>query len=227
MQEMTNNGNNLFGLDNVIIKGAIFDLDGVLVDTAKFHYLAWRRLAKELGFNFTEADNERLKGVSRVRSLEILLEVGRVTMSDAHKEEAASRKNAWYVEYLYTLDETALLPGTKDYLSLLRKNGIRIALGSASKNSPLILERLKIASFFDAVIDGNAVSKAKPDPEVFLKGAAALGLAPARCVVFEDALAGIEAAKTGGMKAIAVGRPELLPGADRYINSLAEMLIAA
>ena len=223
MQEMKNNLD-FFGLGGAPIEGAIFDLDGVLVDTAKYHYLAWRRLAAELGFEFTEADNERLKGVSRVRSLEILLEVGRVTMAAEQREEAAARKNAWYVEYLYTLNENALLPGAKDYLLRLREGGIRIALGSASKNSPLILERLNIASFFDAVIDGNTVSKAKPNPEVFLKGAAALGLAPEHCVVFEDALAGIEAAKAGGMRAIGVGKPELLPGADRYIASLADML---
>jgi len=215
----------LFGLDGVDIKGTLFDLDGVLVDTAKYHYLAWRRLAKELGFDFTEADNERLKGVSRVRSLEILLETGGVTMADDEKEPAATRKNTWYVEYLSTLDETALLPGTKDYLSRLRENGIRIALGSASKNAPLILERLNIAAMFDAVIDGNSVSKAKPDPEVFLNGAKAIGLPPEHCVVFEDALAGIEAAKAGGMRVIAVGTPELLPGADRYVASLADMLV--
>ena len=223
MQEIDGKTAELFGLTGARIEGAIFDLDGVLVDTAKYHYLAWKRLAAELGFNFTEADNERLKGVSRVRSLEILLETGKVKMPAEQREKAASRKNAWYVEYLYTLDESALLSGTKEYLLLLRENGIRIALGSASKNAPLILERLKIAALFDAVIDGNSVSKAKPDPEVFLKGAAALSLFPERCVVFEDALAGIEAAKAGGMSAIAVGRPDNLPGADRYISSLADM----
>ena len=224
MQEMKNNTDALFGLDGAQIEGAIFDLDGVLVDTAKYHYLAWKRLAAELGFNFTEKDNERLKGVSRIRSLEILLEVGRVTMTAQKKEEAAARKNTWYVEYLHSLDETALLSGAKDYLLRLRENSIRIVLGSASKNTPLILERLNIASLFDAVIDGNVVSKAKPDPEVFLKCAAALGIAPERCVVFEDALAGIEAAKAGGMLTIGVGKPEHLPGADRYIATLADML---
>ena len=223
MQKMKNNTDALFGFDGAQIEGAIFDLDGVLVDTAKYHYLAWKRLAAELSFNFTEKDNERLKGVSRTRSLEILLEVGHVTMTAEKKEEAASRKNAWYVEYLSTLDETALLSGAKDYLLCLRENGIRIALGSASKNAPLILERLNIAALFDTVIDGNTVSKAKPDPEVFLKAAAALGLASERCVVFEDALAGIQAAKAGGMRAIGVGNPEHLPGADRYITTLADM----
>ncbi len=206
------------------IKGAIFDLDGVLVDTAKYHYLAWKRLANELGFDFTEADNERLKGVSRVRSLEILLEVGNYSMASLEKEKAAAKKNEWYVEYLYTLDDSALLPGSKEYLEYLREQKIGIALGSASKNAPLILERLNITSFFDAIIDGNSVSKAKPDPEVFLKGAAALSLTPEQCMVFEDSLAGIEAAKAGGMKAIAVGTPELLPGADQYISNLGDML---
>ena len=221
MQKMTND---LFGLDDADISGAIFDLDGVLVDTAKYHYLAWKRLAKELGFDFTEADNERLKGVSRMQSLEILLETGRVSMTPDQMEKAAARKNAWYVEYLHTLDETALLPGAKDYIQLLKDNDIGLTIGSASKNAPLILEKLNIVHLFNAVIDGNSVSTAKPDPEVFLQGAAALGLNPKHCVVFEDALAGIEAARAGGMKVIGVGKPELLPGADRYISSLADML---
>jgi beta-phosphoglucomutase len=206
------------------VQGAIFDLDGVLVDTAKYHYLAWRRLAGELGFDFCEQDNERLKGVSRMRSLEILLETGNYTMSDAEKAEAAAKKNGWYVEYLRTLDENALLPGVREFLERLKNGGVKTALGSASKNAPLILERLGIAGLFDAIIDGNAVSRAKPDPEVFLKGAEALGLPPNFCVVFEDALAGIEAARAGGMRVIAVGKPELLPGADRYISSLKDML---
>jgi beta-phosphoglucomutase len=206
--------------------GAIFDLDGVLVDTAKYHYLAWKRLAGELGFDFTEADNERLKGVSRIRSLEILLELGRCSLDEAGKEAAAAKKNAWYVEYLNTLDQGALLPGSREYLHYLREKHIRIALGSASKNAPLILNRLTITDLFDAVIDGNAVSRAKPDPEVFLKGAEALSLPPSACVVFEDSLAGIEAAKKGGMRAVALGTRELLPGADRYITSLRDLLPA-
>jgi len=228
MQKIKNNSLKLFGLSLTEgegqIEGALFDLDGVLVDTAKYHYLAWKRLAGELGFVFTEEHNERLKGVSRMRSLDILLETGNVSMTVEKKEIAAERKNTWYVEYLYTLDETALLCGAKDYLLRLRENGIRIALGSASKNSPLILERLNIASLFNAVIDGNTVIKAKPDPEVFLKGAAALGISPSHCVVFEDALAGIEAANAGGMFVVAVGKRDLLPGADRYISSLKDML---
>jgi beta-phosphoglucomutase len=222
MRQKTNR--DFFLLGGGPVEGAIFDLDGVLVDTAAYHYLAWRRLARELGFDFSEQDNERLKGVSRMRSLEILLETGGYTMDDEEKAEAAAKKNGWYAGYLRTLDESALLPGAREFLERLRTGGVRIALGSASKNAPLILERLGIAGLFNAVIDGNAVSKAKPDPEVFLKGAEALGLSPDLCVVFEDALAGIEAARSGGMRVIAVGNPELLPGADRYVSSLKDML---
>jgi beta-phosphoglucomutase len=206
------------------IKGALFDLDGVIVDTAKYHYLAWKRLANELGFEFTERDNERLKGVSRVRSLEILLEVGGVTASAAQKERMAADKNRWYVDSLQTLDSSALLCGARDYLVSLREEGMLIALGSASKNARLILDRLEITVLFDAIIDGNSVSQAKPDPEVFLKGAEALGLAPRECMVFEDSLAGIQAAKAGGMYAVGVGSPLDLPGADRYIHALGDML---
>jgi beta-phosphoglucomutase len=206
------------------MKGAIFDLDGVIVDTAKYHFLAWRRLADELGFDFTQADNERLKGVSRMRSLDILLDVGCYAMNDEEKEAAAAKKNAWYMEYLGTLRQTDMLPGALEYLNYLRNRSVRIALGSASKNAAFILEKLGIGGLFDAVIDGNAVSAAKPDPEVFLKAAAAVLLPPASCTVFEDSLAGIQAAKAGGMKVVGVGKPELLPGADIYISCLKDML---
>lgn len=211
-------------MNKITFKGAIFDLDGVLVDTAKYHYLAWKRLAKELGFDFQEKDNERLKGVSRVKSLEILLEIGKIKASAEEKEQYADKKNEWYVEYLNTLDSSALLPGSKEYLAYLRSQKIKIALGSASKNAPLILNKLNIADCFDAIVDGNSVSKAKPDPEVFLLGAKSLNLFPSDCAVFEDSSAGIQAAKTGGMKAIGLGSPSNLPGADLYINDLSDML---
>ena len=204
------------------IKGAIFDLDGVLVDTAKYHYLAWKKLAEKLGFDFTEKDNERLKGVSRKQSLEILLEIGGIEAEEKDKEKWAEEKNACYVEYLKSLDKSALLEGTLGYLKALHSKGIKISLGSASKNAPLILSQLEIQDCFDAVIDGNCISKAKPDPEVFLQGAKALGLAPCDCAVFEDSLAGIQAAKKGGMLAIGVGRKDNLPGADVYIENLGE-----
>lgn len=201
-------------------KGAIFDLDGVIVDTAKYHYLAWRDLAAELGFAFTEEDNERLKGVSRMQSLDILLEIGNLAMEDSVKEELADRKNRQYVEYITRMDESELLPGAREYLTGLRSRGIKIALGSASKNAGLILERLNIAELFDAVVDGTKVAKAKPDPEVFLLAARELRLSPGECVVYEDALAGIQAAQAAGMRTVGIGQPRHLPGADRVVSGL-------
>lgn len=206
------------------IKGAIFDLDGVLVDTAKYHYLAWKKLADKLGFDFTEKDNERLKGVSRTRSLEILLEIGGIQADENQKQIWAEEKNACYVEYLKQLDQSALLEGTLDYLTSLHSRNVKISLGSASKNAPFILSQLGIEKYFDAVVDGNCISKAKPDPEVFLTAAKFLELEPSDCAVFEDSFAGIQAAKTGGMLAIGVGTAQNLPGADVYIRNLGDAL---
>jgi beta-phosphoglucomutase len=206
------------------IKGAIFDLDGVIVDTAKYHYLAWKRLADELGFDFTEKDNERLKGVSRVRSLEILLEIGRISASDEEKYIMASKKNNWYVEYIKKMDETEIFKGAKEYLLKLRNAGVKVALGSASKNAPMILDNLKIIDLFDAIIDGNKVSKAKPDPEVFLLGAKELQLDASECVVFEDAEAGVEAAQNAGMRVVGIGNTKILKEADMVISGLVDLL---
>lgn len=188
-----------------MILGYIFDLDGVIVDTAKYHYLAWKRLARELGFEFTIKDNERLKGVSRMASLEILLETGKLSFDEKTKLELADRKNRWYIEYINEMKEDEILPGVKKFLENARSAGIKTALGSASKNALTILGRLKLIDFFDAIIDGNKVSKAKPDPEVFLLAAQKLRITPEHCVVFEDAKAGIEAAKGAGMKCVGVG----------------------
>lgn len=204
---------------------AIFDLDGVIVDTAKYHYLAWKRLAGELGFDFTEKDNERLKGVSRVRSLEILLEIGGLTLDDETRSKLAARKNDWYVEYISHMDASEILPGAAEYLHSLRAKDIKTALGSASKNAPLILERLGISSLFDAIVDGNKVSRAKPDPEVFLRAAEELHILPAKCVVFEDAEAGIEAAHRARMSAVGIGRPDALKEADVIIPGLYELIV--
>lgn len=209
-------------LDNM--KGAIFDLDGVIVDTAKYHYLAWKRLAGELGFEFTPKDNERLKGVSRMRSLEILLEVGGIAAGEAERLAMAEKKNNWYVDYIRKMDESELLKGAREYILKLKSRGVKIALGSASKNSPMILENLKIADLFDAVIDGNKVSKAKPDPEVFTLGARELGLPPEDCVVFEDAEAGVEAARRAGMKVVGIGDRQILKDADFVVAGLYELL---
>lgn len=200
------------------IKAFIFDLDGVIVDTAKYHYLAWKDLANNLGFDFTVEDNERLKGVSRVRSLEILLEIGKKDFDEQTKVEFATRKNNQYVGLISKMTPDEILPGVTDFLQSTKDAGIKIVLGSASKNAPLILDKIGLEPYFDAVIDGNKVNKAKPDPEVFLKGASAVKVHSSKCVVFEDAVAGIEAAKNAGMTAIGVGDPQTLKSADAVIS---------
>lgn len=205
-------------------KAAIFDLDGVIVDTAKYHFLAWRRLAGELGFEFTEKDNERQKGVSRMESLEILLEVGGFCdLSIEKKQELAAKKNGWYKEYLYEMTSSELLPGAKDFLKYLRRRGIKIALASASKNASIILNKLNIEELFDAVVDGNSVSKAKPDPEVFLKAAEKLEVHPSKCFVFEDAQAGVEGAKRAGMRVVGIGKRDVLKDAEMVVSGFPEI----
>ncbi len=207
------------------MKGAIFDLDGVIVDTAGYHYMAWCELAAELGFEFTKKDNERLKGVSRMRSLEILLSIGNITASEEQKVSWAAQKNERYLKLLdENLNADSLLPGTRQFLLKLRADGVKIALGSASKNAPLILEKTGISDLFDAVVDGNAVSKAKPDPEVFLKAAELLHFDPADCVVFEGAQAGIEAARAAGCGVVAIDINGILKDADRYVTCLGDLL---
>jgi beta-phosphoglucomutase len=207
------------------IKACIFDLDGVIVDTAIYHYQAWKRLANSLGFDFTEHDNEQLKGVSRVRSLEIILELGGVTKTPAEQEQLATQKNEWYVEMISHMKPDEILPGAKEFVQACRDAGIKTALGSASKNSMMILDKIGMTNLFDAIIDGNKVTKAKPDPEVFLKGADELDVPPADCVVFEDAIAGVEAAKAGGMKAIGIGSPDVLKRADMVLSGLSQMTL--
>jgi beta-phosphoglucomutase len=207
------------------IKACIFDLDGVIVDTAVYHYKAWKRLANELGFDFTEEQNEQLKGVSRVRSLQLILGWGGVTKTEAEQTELATRKNEWYVDMINQMTPAEILPGALDFLEACRAAGLKTALGSASKNSMTILNKVGIAHLFDTIVDGNHVSAPKPDPEVFLKGAEALGVAPAECVVFEDAIAGVQAAKNGGMKAVGIGSPETLSQADLVVSGLDKMTI--
>lgn len=202
------------------IRACIFDLDGVIVDTAVYHYRAWKRLANELGFDFTEEDNEKLKGISRVQSLELILGWGGVEKTPAEKLELATRKNTWYVEMIQAMTPEEILPGAKEFLEEVKAAGLKSALGSASKNSGLILERTDLLPFFDVIIDGNVVSASKPDPEVFLKGAEALQIAPQECVVFEDAVAGVQAARAGGMKVVGIGSPEVLSDADAVVSGL-------
>lgn len=207
------------------IKACLFDLDGVIVDTAKYHYLAWKRLANELGFEFTKEDNERLKGVSRMKSLEILLEIGGLSFNENIKNEMAAKKNAWYIEYISTMNSSDILPGVLSFLKVLRDNKIKTALGSVSKNAMLILKNIEMVDYLDTVIDGTKITNAKPHPEVFLKGAAELNIRPSECVVFEDAQAGIEAAINAGMFSIGVGSPEILNKANFVISSFEEMTL--
>ncbi len=206
-------------------KGFIFDLDGVIVDTAKYHYLAWKEIANELNFEFTLAHNERLKGVSRLRSLDILLEIGGINKTQPEREQLASKKNKTYLELIKNLDFNDLLPGTQLFITEAKNEAIKIALGSASKNAAYILKKLGVSHLFDARIDGTMVSKAKPDPEVFTKAAKLLGLNPANCLVFEDAQAGIEAAKNAGMKCIGIGDSNILHSADKVVGGLDQITV--
>ena len=207
------------------IKACLFDLDGVVVDTARYHYIAWNKIAEELGFHFSEQDNERLKGVSRMESLDILLDLGGINIDSAQKTELAEKKNNLYVSYIRQMTPDEILPGVIRFLDELHKNNLLIALGSASKNAMFILDKIGLAQKFDAVIDGNKVSRAKPDPEVFLKGASELGVSPVNCLVFEDAQAGIDAARNGGMSVIGIGKGENLKNADFVIPGFANMNI--
>ena len=204
-----------------MIKGFLFDLDGVIVDTAVFHFQAWRRLAQKLGGDFTEEQNERLKGVSRVDSLKKIIEWTGATVSDEEFQTLMVEKNEWYLELVQGLGPQDALPGALDFLQTAYDQGIKIALGSASKNAPMILEKLGITPLFTAIIDGNNVVNGKPHPEVFLKGAEALGLEPSECVVFEDSIAGVQAAKTGGMSSVGIGDAETLQ-ADIHFTALGE-----
>ena len=207
-----------------IYKCGIFDLDGVLVDTAKYHYLAWKQLAAQLGFEFTLEQNEALKGVSRMRSLEILLADGGLTgkFTDAEMEKLAAEKNEIYVRYIRELKQEELFPGVVETFRAMKAADVKIALGSASKNASMILDRLQITPYFDAIIDGTKVTKEKPDPEVFLLAAQELGIAPCDCVVFEDSQAGIEAAKSADMLAVGVGTQAQLPKADLLVSNVSE-----
>ena len=185
--------------------GFIFDLDGVIVDTAKYHYLAWKNLADELGVDFTEEDNENFKGVSRKRCLELLLEMGNISVSKEQFDTWLEEKNEDYLKYISKMDESEILPDVTKILGYLKNKGIPMALGSASKNAVSILEKVELMPYFEAIVDGTQVTKAKPDPEVFLIAAKRIGVEPANCVVFEDALAGIEAANIAGMESIGIG----------------------
>ena len=204
------------------IKGLLFDLDGVLVSTEHNHFVAWKRTAQELGINFTEKENEQLKGISRVDSLKKLLEFGDQSISEQYFNELLISTNNFYLDSIQLLNRSNLLPGVLELLEKAKVNGIKLGVGSSSKNANHILNLLEIASFFDVVIDGNGVKDPKPNPEVFLNGAEALGVSPKECIVFEDAASGIQAALSGGFFTIGVGNSEIESLAHVYLNDLME-----
>lgn len=211
----------------MMVKALIFDLDGVIVTTEHNHFIAWKRTAESLGIPFEEEHNELLKGVSRVDSLKKILELGAKTISTEEFDALLISKNDFYVDSIQDLNQTDLLPGVLSLLQEATSKGIKLGIGSSSKNANFILKLLKIDHFFDVVIDGNGVEHPKPHPEVFLNGAKALNLAPAECIVFEDAASGITAAKAGGFLAIAVGNPNIAEMADTYFNDLTEFSLEA
>ena len=207
-----------------MIKACIFDLDGVLVDTAKYHYLAWKKLAEEkLGVSFNHEDNENLKGVSRMQSLEYILDKGGIQMDATEKLALAQLKNDWYVELIENIDHSEILPGSEELLRDLQSNNIKIALGSASKNAKAILHGIGLMSYFDAISDGNSTDKSKPDPEVFLIAARELDLQPIECIVFEDSIKGIEAAVKGGFHSVGIGEPQVLDQSDYVAKDLSQI----
>jgi beta-phosphoglucomutase len=204
-------------------KGFIFDLDGVIVDTAKYHYLAWKKLANSIGIDFNQEQNEQLKGISRVRSLEKILEWGGKTLSEDKFMELMARKNNDYLNYIDKMDETEILPDVTKILEYLKHQKQPIALGSASKNARAILKRVKLIEQFDAIVDGNDVTKAKPNPEVFLNAANALQVNAEDCVVFEDSVAGIQAANNAQMISIGIGEESILNEADFVFKDFTEI----
>jgi beta-phosphoglucomutase len=204
-------------------KAFIFDLDGVIVDTAKFHFLAWKKLADSLNINFTHEINEQLKGVSRVRSLEIILSQGNVQASQEDKNNWLVQKNEDYLAFVRKMDKSEILPRVEEVLQFLKTNNQYVVLGSASKNARPILEKVNILHYFDALVDGNDVTNAKPDPEVFLQGANQVQVVYKDAIVFEDSVAGIQAANVAGMTSVGIGEKEVLHESDFCFRDFTEM----
>ncbi|KAF6571827.1 beta-phosphoglucomutase [Paenibacillus sp. SEL3] len=210
------------------MKAVIFDLDGVITDTAEYHFQAWASLAAALSIPFDREFNEQLKGISRTESLDKILARGNLsdTFSEEGKQELATRKNTEYQRLISAVTPSDILPGIKALLTELREARIGIALASASKNAAFILERLELAYYFDSVVDVTAIRHGKPDPEIFLTGAANLGVQPADCIGIEDAQAGIQAIKGAGMFAVGVGTPSQMQGADIVVATTAELSLS-
>ncbi len=198
----------------------IFDLDGVIVDTAKYHFLAWKKLAEELGITITEKDNERLKGVGRMESLNIILSIGGLQIDDDKKEELTEKKNSWFVDYIQMMKSDEIFNGVAELLSDLKANNVKIALASSSKNAKTVIAKLGIEDWFEVVVDGNMITHSKPHPEIFLTAAERLHVSPENCIVVEDAEAGVNAAKKAGMKCIGIGDPKRLYKADKVVDHI-------
>lgn len=205
------------------MKAVIFDLDGVITDTAEYHYLAWKSLANELQLPFDKQYNEKLKGVSRMESLELILALGNVSYSEEEKKALAEKKNDLYKEMIKQVTPKDLLPGIETLLTELQEASIKTALASASKNAPFILDRLGVTHYFNHIVDVNLIKKGKPDPEIFLTGAAKLGVLPQNCIGIEDAEAGIESILAAGMYAVGVGTPAQMQKADLIVSSTADL----
>lgn len=206
-----------------MIQAFIFDLDGVLTDTAEYHFLAWKQLATQLGIEFSRADNELLKGVDRMGSLELILQLGQKQLSQDEKLTLAEQKNAEYLKLVQTMSPADLFPGVLPLFSSLKAAGVKTALASASKNAALVLQKLCIPDLFDYVADSNLIKNGKPDPEIFLTCAQALGVAPERCIGVEDAPAGVTAIKAAGMHALGIGEPHALTQADLVIPAVSAL----
>ncbi len=207
------------------IKGLLFDLDGVICDTAKYHYQGWKKLANHLGFDLTLEQNEALKGLSRRESVDQLLKIGGITLSEAEIIENMELKNSWYIEFLNDMTANDALPGAIDFVSKAKQKGCKTALGSSSKNAKKIIDLLGIKHLFDTLIDGTDITNSKPHPEVFLMGAENLGLSPEECVVFEDATSGVEAALNGNFKCVGIGKKEVLNKAHYVVGGLNQITL--
>ncbi|MDA9092514.1 beta-phosphoglucomutase [Polaribacter sp.] len=204
-------------------RGYIFDLDGVIVDTAKYHFLAWKKLANSIGIDFSQEQNEQLKGVSRVQSLEKILAWGNKTISAAHFTRLMTSKNDDYLLHVHEMSESEILPDVIKILNFLGDESQPVALGSASKNARLILNKVNLIDKFEAIVDGTNVSKAKPDPEVFLIAAKQLGMPPEDCIVFEDSVAGVQAANSAYMISVGIGDAKILHEADYIFRDFTEI----
>ncbi|MEX0359590.1 MAG: beta-phosphoglucomutase, partial [Allomuricauda sp.] len=203
-------------------KGFIFDLDGVITDTAELHYKAWKNLADEMGWDFDYEVNDKLRGISRMDSIKVILDHNRTTLDENTRAELATKKNDIYVASLDQMTSEDYLPGAKELLTHLRTEGFNVALGSASKNAIKVLQQLNANMYFDVIGDGNSVSKSKPEPDIFLYGSEKMKLQPDECIVFEDAESGIDAAKAGGFYSVGIGPKDRVGHADLRFDSMAE-----